>query len=384
MSQLFTAMLEHQGAFDRLHTAALDSYLVLASPRLITEVVTIGITDADYATVFEGRSPLDPSKLRQLIEAIAAGRPKLIVVDIDTSGSQFDSLGALPCRPPIVWAQDAIGESELAPVPHSSNRVFGEPCSKGIAVFPRDSDGVVRRYARWVPTREGRMPTLPWAAVQALNRPDDRARETEELLMLNFGGDRFSFPSFSAEQLVVGSRGEAWSSDGPLVGKIVVLGGTFRAARDVYVTPFGERPGMNLVAQAIAAELDHGGIRTANHVTQFALETVIALAIVWINYLVTPTIGVLVAVCAVPVGALVVSWISFSALGFWVSSVPVLAGVTLDQVVHHLRQYQSLRSKALATEGNSSASALSEYRGDATHQTPNGPKPKRARRRRGK
>ena len=143
---LVTFGLHHVGLLDRFETAGLDAFNVLRPARDSTDLVVIGIQEQDYAkpTLFNGTSPLDCKAVRRIIDAIAAGHPTVIGIDLDTSSGDFACLGAPAGRnaswPPIVWAQDAIWNPETRefspqPVLRGALTPPGPPHATGIAVW---------------------------------------------------------------------------------------------------------------------------------------------------------------------------------------------------------------------------------------------------------
>jgi hypothetical protein len=75
------------------------------------------VTDADYDNIFNGRSPPNPEKLRDVIAAIAFQGPKLIAVDIDTSDQQFQHFGSQFKGPggkliPVIWEREVVSSGE--------------------------------------------------------------------------------------------------------------------------------------------------------------------------------------------------------------------------------------------------------------------------------
>jgi CHASE2 domain-containing sensor protein len=202
----------------------------------------------------------------------------------------------------------------------------------------------VRRYRRIVRTADGkRWPTLPFEAVRLLTAENGEQHDlSEDDLVLNFSGDRYAFPSFTAAQVLAGAKGPGWTTSGPFTGRIVILGGTYRAARDEYTTPVGRMAGVHLVAHALASDLFGGGIREAREWSKLAVELLVGLLVVLLHYLARPAVAIVLSVFALPLGALFGSWAVFSSLGYWVAFMPLVACVLADQVVEHLRRYGEL------------------------------------------
>jgi hypothetical protein len=74
-------------------------------------IALVIISNADYANIFDGRSPLKADRLHDVIASIAAQDPHVIAVDIDTSHPQFQTFnpqfkasnGKLI---PIIWERE--------------------------------------------------------------------------------------------------------------------------------------------------------------------------------------------------------------------------------------------------------------------------------------
>jgi CHASE2 domain-containing sensor protein len=355
---LVTFALHHAGLLDRFETAGLDAFNVLNPARDPSGIVVIGIQDQDYADpqLFNGTSPLRCETVRAILDAIAAGRPAAIGVDLDTSSGDFSCL-APPVGaswPPIVWAQDAIWDPaarHFQPQP----ALRGVPAARGprdvtgLAVFPQDGDGVIRRYRRELPLADGsQRASFPWAVVTTAcqagcerccaaagrYRTDSHA----EPLRLNFAGERFNFSPLSVRVVLAAAgadpTGGGWRERGPLVGQIVLLGGSYRAARDSHATPVGAMSGVQIMAQAIESELTGGGIRSVNEWVALGLDVALGLLLVWIHHRlrhrVTMALGISLGV--MPILCLIASYIAFSTLGLWFNFAAVMTSILIDQL----------------------------------------------------
>ena len=350
-----TAVLSSMGWLDRFESAGLDALNILQSPRDPSHVLLIGITDQDYREFFDETSPLDPTRLYEIIEAIAAGRPSLIGIDVDTSADVFRRFKTPPDWPPIVWGQDfeQVGEGvKTAPV------LAGQPLRDtdraGIAALPEDADGIVRRYLREFPTETGTAPALPWEIVQtaATLGMDDfrevtaesRRGHAEKPLLLNFSGERYSFNPLSVRFVLQAARSAGWKQRGPLVGKVVVLGGCYRAARDTHITPVGKMSGLQLMAQAVESELG-GGIRAFNHALEILFDLVCGVLLVIIHHRFRLGTALLLSLIAIPVFCLLGSFVAFSTMARWFNFAPVILGVLIHQLYDHARQYAKMHAQ---------------------------------------
>jgi CHASE2 domain-containing sensor protein len=244
-------------------------------------VAVVRITDADYDSLFQARSPLDAETLQALIGDIAKGGPRLIAVDIDTSDSSFRAL-RIPEHPPIVWVRSAEylcrcesrGGCDVAlPITEAVRKRYrycaaGEkggfvPLNfrggrneglSGVAALKHDEDAVVRRYSRAVAMAEDTLRSFAWSVARLVDRSlvrDSPDFSTEELFI--------HYEPMSGDAEFTASEIRRFARDNPgfdaLKGKIVLLGGFYWAARDTYFSPLGRLPGVDIHAQVVETEL---------------------------------------------------------------------------------------------------------------------------------
>jgi CHASE2 domain-containing sensor protein len=356
-----TWALEHAGFFDRFATPWLDSFNVLQQPKDPSDVVIIAINDTEYMSMFGGTSPLPCEPLRDILSAIAAAKPLVIGVDLDTAASpHFDCLRADDTWPPIVWAAEAIPkDGTLSAIPvFTESRPARTLDVIGIALVPQDGDGVIRRHQRLFSMAGGASaPSFPWAVIEAgcgLSSPTcetcchatrEAANDSEKSLRLNFAGERFAFRPLSVQPVLEGSTSAGWSAQGLLTGKIVVLGGYYRQARDAQLTPVGNLSGVQIVAQAIVSELHGGGIRPVNEGVAIALDVLAGFTLFFINASMRsrPVKAFLLSIIVIPLFCFFGSLAAFSTLTRWVNFVPMVASVLIHQTYEHLREFERLK-----------------------------------------
>jgi CHASE2 domain len=360
---LATQLLDRIGFLDHFETAGLDAFNLLRPARDPTDIVVVGILDEDYDApgLFNATSPLRCDSVRRILKVIAEGRPTVIGVDLDTSAAGFGCLDIPREWPPIVWVQDAIWKpgrrifAEIAPLGGGGPRRAVD--QQGLGVMPQDADGVIRRYYRELPLANGRFGrTFPWAVVktactagcQACCRVTAAADESpREALRLNFAGERFNFAPLSVSYVLRMANAPGWQTNGPLTGKIVLLGGAYRPARDTQVTPVGTMNGVQIMAQAIESELHGGGIRPLNEGLALALDFVSGWILVLIQYRFRDRLALALAISllVIPLLCLVGSYVAFSTLALWFNFVPVVVSVLIHELYEHAREYQELRAR---------------------------------------
>jgi len=371
-----TLFLQHSGWLAGLETASLDSILQLSRPLVPGSVVVVGITDDEYEdqNLFRETSPLDPEVLQRILAAIAKGRPGAIGVDLDTSSRRFAGFRIPPEWPPIVWACDGMEEQDqgaatgnrmtrqrdsLAPAnalegnsrvghstrPHSGRwfrpgPVLGgtelpDASSVGMALLPASFDSVLREYRRVFRTSPSgdTLPAFPFAVAQATGwTPEEAVQKSDENLVLSFTDSPRDFPSLTVSELLAASEGEGWATNGPLLGKIVLLGGLYRAGRDLHRTPLGRMYGVQLMAQAIEMEVQDRGIRPIGHGMMIVAEFVAGIVLAWLGYRFSPRVALLLSLLALPILGVLCSLVVFASFALWTNFSILLVGVVLHQM----------------------------------------------------
>jgi CHASE2 domain-containing sensor protein len=324
-----------------LENASLDAMLNLGERRVSDRLVIVQIDDDDYKTLFHETSPLSPHILRDLIEAIAAGKPRVIGVDLDTSPQVFRKFEISPSWPPIIWAQSLDSNAGNEPVPILGGRNL-RPLA-GIALSPMDGDCNIRFYQKSYSTSRGPLPSFPQViAARAQSVRGGRAQSVREDVEPHILTGFHVFPKYSAQQVLAASRQPMWSSLGPFQGKIVLLGGTYRAGRDLYSTPLGVMSGVEIMAQAVEVILSTSPIEALKEWIMVALEVISGLFIVFLNRKLDVRPALLLSLAYVALLAPLASLMLFYTLAYWANFVPILVGVILHQVYEQAESYHRL------------------------------------------
>ncbi len=319
-----TAVADRQWhLLDSFHFFALDTFVATAAPES-GDVVIVNISDDDYRQTFKSRSPLNPRPLQELIDSVLKQSPAVVGIDISTADADDAPLLGRYERTttPIVWVRDAFALDasaartqtwQLDSVLGAQNPPAG--IRTGLSLFPRDADRFVRGYYRHVPlkTTDGDIApaSFAWAIVQTFC-----------------------------------SRVAA-APPGLFANAIVLVGGTFAAARDFYATPFGPMAGVELTALAVESELKGGGITAANEILMIVMDLVAGVVLVWLLWRWTPgsKSHALLASAAILACAFAGSYVAFRGFGYWASFVPVGAGVWLHQLYDRAHDAREIRKE---------------------------------------
>jgi Predicted transmembrane sensor domain len=342
-------------------------------------ITIVTITNDDYANLFRSRSPLDPDALGRIIRAAAAGRPRVIAVDIETSDTSFarlrpvvDSLRRAGTA--LVFARDAIPCAEEA-AGGARDRAAHVPCSAdaddpqfiplgvlgsgaiarsddsvptGLPTMELDPKSTVRYYRQVVAVAGGDdMPAFATAVRRAYEGPANRTRADSSRRLITFhGGATGTWRITAAELLRLCTLPD--SRRRMLEGRIVMIGGSFRAARDVHHTPVGLLSGIDIQAQTLETELRGGGqdvpSTLALGVTQFVATGLIVL----LMFHFAPARAAAALVVAVPLLSMIGSRLVTRS---WVDGVmyflPLFLLLVLHQLYEKANTYRELLLKEL-------------------------------------
>lgn len=345
--------LSRSGILRQLESYALNTQMRLQAANPDSEVVVVLINDEDYRSLFQGKSPLNQAKLSQLISAIAAGKPRVIGVDIDTSDSEFQQLQPQPDWPPVVWARNGVfsnreGKLLLSPVlANPKPQVLS-----GVIVLQLESDGATRRYPRLCATDQGQVESFPWAVAKAYAPVEAAKRKpTNEGLLIQFAGDSEGSHRlhFQASRVLDLASGAGWQTNSPIKDKIVLLGGAYRAT-DEHDTPLGWMLGVEVLAYGIETELHGGGVTPPSAILVTVLGAIVGLALLLLFEHFKPLKAFLISLLALPVVGVLSSLLTFDSMAYWAYFMPIPLAVLVQEVFAQMKDYRKKTVKNLYKE----------------------------------
>ena len=347
---LLTFFLSRSGIFRQLETYALDTQVRLQGAEKDSEVAVVLIDDDDYASLFDGKSPLNHSSLEKVINAIAAGKPRVIGIDVDTSSPQFRDLKLPATGPVIVWAQNG-SFSHRDEKYHLSALLGGQQSNEkyGVVVMRLDSDGAIRRYPRVCETNKGPQPSFPWVVASEFD-PHGSGQHSAitDRLFIKFAGDNRGShrQHFTASRILSLADGPGWQTDSPIKDKIVLLGGAY-GSEDEHDTPLGWMLGVEVLAYAIETELLGGGTEPASPILVTVLGGLVGLMLLLFFQHFRPAKAILISLLTVPVLGVLSSLVAFRSMAFWAYFVPIPFAVLTQEVYHHAKDYRMKLIKQL-------------------------------------
>ena len=279
------------GALAGWETRMVDTFLFFRD-RLPSPDIVLVVIDEEAFQSLQERQPLPRRYLATLGELLLKSGARVVGFDVQvsraTTPAEDRALVDLARR----WPGRVIFASVARANPGGAGYALVAPfapelqATLGFANAPLDSDGVIRRMAPVLPDETGgELPSFALAVLGAasgysaadlraaitpgmrrpldllLRDPDGRVTRSAPIAPTLLSGYRWrvdyvgpagSFTSVPSGPLVqMAQRGVTPDADNPFQGKIVLVGATFAESRDVYPTPVGSMPGVEIQANDV-------------------------------------------------------------------------------------------------------------------------------------
>ena len=285
-----SVMLEHSWLLQYPGLRLMQALDQERAPVLAKDVVLVTITKKEYdcKKLFNGRSPLDATRLFEAVDKIQQLEPQVLAVDIDTSDKSFENFRKNHLKTNLIWARGVGPSGNTLKAEGFLGKDAGESRFAGIAGFERDPDWTIRKLQECITLDGKKMRTFHSAIVRASNNATDETCTEHDLI-----GTRYNFPTLTLTQVEEAVRllpkagtneRKAAVKDNLLRGKIVLLGGTYSMV-DYHPGPYGLIPGVELVGAAVqaqkTAESSHERLQA---VLAIVAEILLGILIAWVYF----------------------------------------------------------------------------------------------------
>jgi hypothetical protein len=317
---------------EKLANQSLDSSIAAQQKSPARSVRLVVIDDSDYSTLFAATSPLNPLVFSKLLEAIAAAQPRALVVDIDTSASSFATM-SVPSIP-TVWNMDGqeLTSGKFAEQRPLGGRELSPDSVAALALVPEDERGIIRGYRRVYELEGGNVVESPGYAVSRLLKLASTPRSAPRFQSERFLDFRYRIPPIKASEVLSASASPSWKDVGLFKDQVVVIGGSYRVARDRYATPAGLLYGSEIVAQETESEIDGTSIPSASRWLTGLLMGLCGLATVAVYHWLSLRLAFIVSLLLIPLLSIGSNWILFHRFAAWGAMVPLVSAVIVAEL----------------------------------------------------
>ena len=354
------------GYLEGTQARALDLVMRLSGDRLVSDVVIVAIDEAAF-TALGQRQPLSRAYLAKLVRGL--GRAGAGVVGLDVSfaaATAPEEDAALAAAIRGFAGADGVSQVVLTTGAVPERGPLADPALLRAAVrgspdVPQDADGLIRRVGLLVPSGGRLEPAFGLAVVARLGGMTPAALERalgeaggtlalprarpgrldpvgpplrlrpDELTRINFVGRPKSFLTIPSHAVAaLDAPGADLPPDNPFRGRIVLVGATFQESRDVFLTPYGALPGVEIHANVAYMLLTRSFVRPSGWAVSFGLEVLAVLATGVALVAARPLRATLLAVGGTLLVGMPASFVVFQRGGYWVDFLlPTLATCAL-------------------------------------------------------
>jgi CHASE2 domain-containing sensor protein len=356
IATLATTFLQSTWIIRKVEATNLGSFFLLAKGKPSGKVALVEISDEDYGKVFNSRSPLEQTKVAELVHAIDDAGALAIGVDIQSDHWRPETVQDLHTKAHVVWARSS--ETDKAKVIHAP--ILGEPDS-GIDQGPPQFqfvDGIASTYPREVELQSGvhvpAFTTILRNLANPASKPEPAAPAHAQSPISYITTE---FQVYSVREILDSAKDPEWARKRLMSGQVVLLGSAFKESRDSYLTPFGEMYGVEILANILDSELSNRTVLVAQHWWFILADLAFGFGLLVASYLLARRWAgwsLLVIFAGAPLAAAVMSYALF--LGWprchlYLSFMPVTAGVLVHTVIEHIHEHRKLLSRFRALQG---------------------------------
>lgn len=367
------------GPLDRVEAQLADMRLLIAGRREPPPSVAIVAID-DRTVAAERGYPLPRQVLARLVDAVAAGRPRALAVDlllldaaapendraladalarlpaVIAAAGRFDrageGAGGIPATRDVLWPAAPFDASASAGLVNVSTDPGGGP--RFMPLVFRTGNALTPAFAlRAAALYAGEDPVFGADSVQVAGRsiPLDLGFH----LPLRFYGPRGAIETVSAAALLAGEVPAERLKD-----RAVVIGATATAVGDTFGTPFDPvTPGVEVLATGIAQLLGGPGLVRDDAVRRVDAGITFALAILVALLIALTPLGIGTVLAALVLAGWLLATVALFAQGYWLSAVLPLAGALPPAVLAALMRQRWERGRS--REHARAAAALRQF-----------------------
>ena len=352
------------GWLEPVQARTLDLIQKVQGQKFTSDVVVVAI-DQDAFEALGQRTPISRKYMAQLIDGLRRSGAAVVGIDFEyTSPTSVEDDTAL-LHAIQRFSDHGVSRVVLGDVAPEAGVLADPKFLKGVVrgspVAPKDEDGLVRRASYVVArSKRPREPSLSLAIIARLAGMNREALATAvatgsielplwssdphagprrvtavpldpTFMRINYAGPAASFLTIPSNAVAALSDPQMEvAHDNPLRDRVVLIGTTFEASRDAFVTPVGELPGVEVHATLAHMLMTRNFIQPTGWLGSLGSQLVVVVLAGVVLTLVRPLVGTLIClVGGLPLG-IFASYYAFKRGGYWIDFLlPVLATTLL-------------------------------------------------------
>jgi len=348
VTSLMVTASSYMGYFEPIQRKALDLMVWWKEKERPSQIVIVALDDEAFQYLGD-RQPLPRKQLASLITLMKQCGAKVIGLDVElkarTDRAADDLIEkAVQDRTVITYDLSPTGNEGQ----FTSQKLFvsGQGIRKGFANTYIDSDGLIRKAPLMLRDEKGdAMPSFALAVAglfqeRLINENVFRAAPVR----INYAGAAGTFPLFPATPLFqMAEKNIVPTSDNPFNNKIVLIGATFRAGRDIHLTPSGMMSGVELQANIIHTLLQQKEIRPFNWVAGFILQVSLSMLVGLLFLLLRPLWAIMLSLFGIFFLFVPLSYLAYTRGNYWVDFVLPVIAVALTALVNDNMKRRAIR-----------------------------------------
>ncbi len=348
VTSLMVTASSYMGYFEPVQRKALDLMVWWKEKDRPSHIVIVAIDDEAFQYLGD-RQPLPRKQLADLIDLLKKCGATVIGLDVELKARTdriSDALIEKAVQDRTVITYDLSPTESEGQFTPQSLFVSGYGIRKGFANTYIDSDGLIRNAPLSMKDEKGEaMPSF--ALVVAGLFQEKLSRRTTpgvEPIRINYAGAAGTFPFYSAKPLFqMAEKKIVPPSDNPFNAKIVLIGATFRAGRDIHHTPNGLMSGVEVQANIIHTLLEQKDIRPFNWVAGFILQVLISMFFGVLFLLLRPLWAIMLSLFGIFFLFVPLSYLAYTRGNYWVDFVLPVIAVALTALVNDTVKRREIR-----------------------------------------
>ncbi|MEW6410225.1 MAG: CHASE2 domain-containing protein, partial [Nitrospirota bacterium] len=352
LTSIIVTLASYLGYLDFIQRRALDLMVWWKEEEKPSQMVIVTIDEEAFQYLGE-RQPLPRKYLASLINLINKCGARVIGLDVELKvrtdkDADTSITEAITDRTVLTYAViPSSTEGLYIPTP----LFIKDPnIIKGFANTYIDSDGLIRRTPLVLKDEGGNiMHSFALAIFKRFTQNNANKRVSidmhpEKALRINYAGHSGSFPIYPSLPLFqMEERNIKPPSDNPFKDKIVLIGATFKASRDFFLTPKGLMSGVEVQANIVHTLLTKGEVRAVSWIIGLLIQVSLSMIVGILFITFRPLKAVIISLSGIFLFFVPLSYLAYSKGNYWVDFVLPVVAVAITSIAYDYLERKKIR-----------------------------------------